>query len=586
MRILRSTLVLLATLAAVGTAAHAQTAPRGVFIHGISSSAMSWDRSQVPTEWVGRGLLSASKAIDYEDIGFYTDLQGELNRIVGQIPTDYEGSPGVVFVGHSQGGVVSRLLYQHIVAGCPEYENPITEVADPTRCGRFDVKGILTFASPHQGAPASKASYGYFPGYIDKKPIIDGMVDDIAAGPFWSTINSIGETAYRGIQNGGLTSTSPGFSSVRAELVGKGLVALALGLGVQEHANRAVSSASGGAIALGIKDKLGPGGSYIARINNPMFNPPQYRSVIGSEEYQAAIRLVGALGSPYSQPGGAGPPYQQHGDLADQYINRLTWLTNVSDLNLPDEATLVLMARSIRSEADAIQVYRSIQMYYGGHEAEFESQARASAIWGFIFSIVTMNPLPLAAGATNAARLEFLAYKWRRGFNALNRLDATHSTIIESYRLEARTAQVPSGQTCERNPNDPFDPYGEDLGFAIEAQFTEFRMTYCAPGVSPQTTYMTRTYYVQVPTPNDGFLVPEFNVWSPSDFKDDRDHNINYPGGGTTSETAGFNHIEIKFDDRDHNDVNLTRRYTIGQRNPPVEEQEGWFRGAFLQQSL
>lgn len=580
MRILRSTLALLAILTVVGPAVHAQTqaAPRGVFIHGISSSAVSWDQSQVPTDWVGRGLLSASKTIDYDDVQFYLDLQGELNRIVDQIPTDYEGSPGVVFVGHSQGGVVSRLLYQHIVAGCPGYSNA-------SRCGRLDVKGILTFASPHQGAPASRASYGYFPGYIDKKPIIDGMVDDMAAGPFWSTINSIGETAYRGYQNGSLTSPSPGFSPIRSELVGKGLVAITLGLLIPEAANRAVSGASGGAIALGIKDKLGPGGSYITRINDGT-DPAQYRSVIGSEEYQAAVRLVGALGSPYSQPGGASVPYPQQGDLADQYINRLTWLTNVNDLNLPDEATLVLMARSIRSEADAINVYRSIQAYYGGHEAEFSSQARSSAIWGFIFSIVTFNPLPFAAGATNAARLEFLAYKWRRGVRALNRLDATHSTIIESYRMEARTARVPSGQTCERNPNDPFDPYGDDLGFAIDAQLTEFRMTYCAPGESPQTTYTTRTYYVQVPTANDGFLVPEFNVWSPGDFKDDRIHNRNYPGGGSTSETAGFNHIEIKFDDRDHTDVSLTRRYTLGQRNPPVEQQEAWFRATFLAGAL
>ena len=106
-------------------------------------------------------------------------------------------------------------------------------------------------------------------------------------------------------------------------------------------------------------------------------------------------------------------------------------------------------------------------------------------------------------------------------------------------------------------------------------------MTYCAPGEAPQPTYTTRTCYVQMPTPNDGFLVPEFNVWSPGDRVDDQVHNVNYPGGGTTSETAGFNHVEIKFDDRDHTDINPRPRYTVGQRNPPVRDQEIWFEDTF-----
>jgi pimeloyl-ACP methyl ester carboxylesterase len=98
--------------------------PKIILQHGFSSSACTWKYftpalSQYASG--GRVIGNTSALIRYED---------QANQLLDQIPN---GTNGWIFVGHSNGGIISRYLAQ-------------------TRPAGF-AKAVITINSPHQGAP-------------------------------------------------------------------------------------------------------------------------------------------------------------------------------------------------------------------------------------------------------------------------------------------------------------------------------------------------------------------------------------------------------------------------------------------------
>ena len=418
------------------------------------------------------------------------------------------------------------------------------------------MRAILTFASPHQGAPAANTAYGEYPGYFNGKPLIDNYVGDMTAGPTYSFLQGL------------LSGTVAGFAATGTPIQGpaqvyafaNGLGAFAAGVVVPRAAMGAAEGFSDWTIENGVKENIAPGGTYINLINSTP-NPPNYRSVIGAEEGGTPARFAGSLVSRYSVGGPRRVEFTD--DLARLADDIMRHNLNVWALS----STFQL----IDHEREALGAYMQLQIFYDDHVTQYRARANRSIIIGFIVSIVTLNPLPAVVGTGARAVNNFLADSWQRGALALSNLDAIQGQLIGSFRMEQRTARVRVGQHCIPDREDiPGNPIPGDVP-QLDLDVL-FERPACEEGESPYT-YETRTYYVPVPTANDGFVVPEYNVWSSGGAFDDA-HNPYYGAGGATAENSGYNHSEIKFDRRDHDDP--TGRYSEGQRNPPVEDAEGW----------
>ena len=81
------------------------------------------------------------------------------------------------------------------------------------------------------------------------------------------------------------------------------------------------------------------------------------------------------------------------------------------------------------------------------------------------------------------------------------------------------------------------------------------------------------------PPPRWRSLSPRSTAGLSDKYRQGTARNPYYGAGGATAENSGYNHSEIKFDRRDHDDPG--GRYFRGQRNTPVEQQERWLEDIF-----
>jgi pimeloyl-ACP methyl ester carboxylesterase len=104
--------------------------PGIVFQHGIWSDACTWGRTK---PWVlDRFYFGGRAAISTNSVATYDEQRDQLSKAVTAMNDDR-----LIFIGHSNGGIVSRRLAQQIAS------------YDPSR-----LQGVITLGSPHLGAPA------------------------------------------------------------------------------------------------------------------------------------------------------------------------------------------------------------------------------------------------------------------------------------------------------------------------------------------------------------------------------------------------------------------------------------------------
>lgn len=111
----------------------ADNLPGVVFQHGIWSDACTWRRTK---PWVLDKFYFGGRAtISTNSVAAYDEQRDQLATAV-----DAMGDDRLIFIGHSNGGIVSRRMAQQIASYNP---------------GRL--QGVITLGSPHLGAPAMNA---------------------------------------------------------------------------------------------------------------------------------------------------------------------------------------------------------------------------------------------------------------------------------------------------------------------------------------------------------------------------------------------------------------------------------------------
>lgn len=107
--------------------------PGVIFQHGIWSDACTWRRTK---PWVlSKFYFGGIATISTNSVATYDEQRDQLSKAV-----DAMGDDRLIFVGHSNGGIVSRRMAQQIAS------------FNPAR-----LQGVITLGSPHLGAPAMNA---------------------------------------------------------------------------------------------------------------------------------------------------------------------------------------------------------------------------------------------------------------------------------------------------------------------------------------------------------------------------------------------------------------------------------------------
>lgn len=124
--------------------------PSIVFQHGFLSNPCTWDRME---PWVLGDFRFAKRiAMQTPSLKKYDDQALDLRSTIWQT-----GGTDWVFIGHSNGGIVSRRAAQQ----------------ESNSFGGVPIRGVLTIGSPHRGAPAMNTAL----------PLVRGFFQAVAA-PF------------------------------------------------------------------------------------------------------------------------------------------------------------------------------------------------------------------------------------------------------------------------------------------------------------------------------------------------------------------------------------------------------------------
>ena len=228
-----------------------------LFIHGFEGSADSWESSDTPELMVEMGVINDFDLLVYEteEVAAENGLQSLIQEIAGIMQA--RGSGRWVLIGHSLGGLISRVAYE----GLKDLPG-------------IEVSAVITLGTPHQGARVAHVSIGYEPGYINAEPYLDEFIDRVSLpvqnGEFGSLIEWIaGANAIETLED--LVDVLP---QVKDEL-------------------RVFERPS---VEYQVKDIIGLNGSFINLINSDeIADPPNMRSVIGVEKRFAPIRTAAEL---------------------------------------------------------------------------------------------------------------------------------------------------------------------------------------------------------------------------------------------------------------------------------------------------
>lgn len=457
-----------------------------------------------------------------------------------------------ILVGHSQGGIVVRLLHEYIRQNVPD----------------LNVTTVTAIASPMQGAKPATVSYGYRAGYKNAQPTVDGFLKDVLKAPLAEAGGDIigffapwAELAIDIIAN----FWDP------ADYLADGVVDLLEG--------RIENSLNGMAVDKQAKEAIGPGGYLIEDINAAP-DPQNYRALLGAERAPTFARVASGA-STESKPIVEFRPIvrfgvQQVGGIFGDNIERLTAIfTRNENVDPGDEAATLGFFYDLKD------IYRDAADYY-----------RHRCYWTLGLSCI--------AGDYRKHN------RWKAGRRALEGFGSTYAYIIDANKQERRYGS----RTVCRDPNT-----GEIIGRnLVDATFKPPTSDSYVHGafelpdgdgsgrddndgiLGNECWEESYTYYVTVPNKSDGLLGTVTTTWNgqygdrftytnlgpESILYGDESSSSQYEKGGT-----GFNHAEMVYSNRRYSantdpGVDNSAFYQ-GQLNPPIGDTEDWLRASGFQ---
>lgn len=453
------------------------------FIHGFSfgggecnrsAQGGRWISSGTPQSWTG-GAIDGYVVLKYCDENLYQNTNAVLDRLAGDMDPS---SARWVLVGHSQGGIVARLLHQRI----KNYHTGI------------NVEGVMAIASPMQGARPAGVAYGkYYDGYKNIKPTLDDALADITDGPITES-----ETGILNI----LTLGTAG-QTFSGKIENK--------LHEKEAELKLTINAS--TVEKNAKANIGVGGDLITRINNAP-DPDQYRALLGAERAPISARI------------GAGFPRKEISGNFDfvglpRFWSPLGTFVASGLLTATDYAGLANLALFVEEkdgkvldpgdEAAAADLFYGLTDVYADN-ADYHKWRRWSGV-----TCVTGD----------CAR-----YKaWKRGREALQGFGQTHGELIDAFRLKKKPGErtiCPDGSggtVGGRTAQAKFEPPTADEWVDYKLEPPDGDGGGPGPGqddddgASGNECWIDHyTYWVTVPNKNDGLLGVNYTTW-------DSDHN-------------------------------------------------------------
>ncbi len=218
-----------------------------MLIHGFESDQTSWESKLSGADLLLNTVIDDTAYFNY-DIKTQS-FNTILSNLTSQILTRNTLGDKWLIIGHSLGGILARTI------------EPTLRINS-----NFDLVGILTIGTPHQGAPAADVTTNDASGFLTD------WHDDVAAGPAagnHALVNTLlAVLQLYGIDNAALANDLPDLL-MDAKLEGDDWVKLAN--------------------AYDADDLLGPMSSTINNLNN-VTTHSEYRSIIGAERSPTIMR--------------------------------------------------------------------------------------------------------------------------------------------------------------------------------------------------------------------------------------------------------------------------------------------------------
>jgi pimeloyl-ACP methyl ester carboxylesterase len=521
----------------------------------LNDKGARWQASGTIERWKNTGVINGHVLLRHFDRDFYggnrdwtedPSRRDMMERFVGRMKSNAPDDAQWVLVGHSQGGIVARALHEHIRQHAPE----------------VDVEGVLTAASPMQGAKPTTVAYGDRPGLENVKPEIDGLIKDLLKAPLAEATSRLLDFILPG--GGGAVFDIVANVWDPAAYQAEGVVRI-----LDETLEKKLNAM---AVDKKAKSAIGPDGTIINHINNAP-NPDHYRALLGAERAPVGARV--AAGAFLEEKTVAFSPLAQFGIQVGAFE-----LSGIRNRGLAQFSKLFIGERKVEPGEEPVTVdfFNEVKSTY--REAADYYRYRCYATLG----------LSCVAGDYRKHK------RWKQGRRALENFGSTYTEILNAYKMEERVGE----RTVCR------DPYGENTigGNVVEGAFR-------APSASqyvdrelenPDSSYPpdddddnsgnecwteSYIYYVTVPNKTDGLLGTITTTWNPaydntrantgphSILYNDRSSGNQYVQGGT-----GFNHAEMVYPRRRYsasNDPGISDgAFNRGDLNPPMQDGEEW----------
>jgi pimeloyl-ACP methyl ester carboxylesterase len=532
-----------------------------------SNKASRWEASGTPENWKDTDVISDFIFLRYFDRDLYDGNRDKtldasrtamMERFVQQMRDKTQGVSNAewVLVGHSQGGIVVRLLYKYIQKNHPDIE----------------VAGVLAAGSPLQGARAARMAFSPSrSNYYDVASEMTHFIQDILRGPLAETLETavarVGFSPYGGNRWIELGANFVDYYGSVADVISRGIVEAEI-----EDKIDAISHDKRAAAA------IGPDGYLIEKINSGP-RPDNYRSLIGAERSPIPARV--GSGALTDRPLGLSwlpPSLISTGALAsNQGFEDLGFLLIGTGASVPSEIAPGNEPQTVRFYYKVMSLYNLLEQYHDSRQGP--------PLYSECWDGDGYNPCVLED-------------RWNKGHDALKAFPSTYSEIIDSYQLESRTGYR---TVC---PNT----YGDGTTHRSEHRFSPpSAKKYVDHNLEPpdnddpsdgqqddddgvpgnECYEEAYTYYVTVPDESDGIVSVQTGVWNEGDSPNDRTHNFLFGNDGGSAEQTGFNHAELIYNERRYNSSSDPDPYSVsfnaGDNNPPMENAEDWVFRAFRQ---
>ncbi len=484
-----------------------------IFISGYGGNV--WTSSNTPAEWDGT-VVPEGNVLILDDVlrNFPQVLLSSTSSLTSTINFEALLSSfleslikGEMIELFGEDRNVEIVLVGHSVGGYVArlLEHVINSWNFPSQIATIDVVGVITIATPHQGVRVAGVSVGAENGFINVLPTMQEYRDKLTV-PY--------NTAQSGIVGNWVSSGSFILTGVDAMTeIEDAFDLLDDQIEFLEDQQFIGFDVVVGGVKLGhlyLKEIISPG-KVFPNLLNSIQPSAQIRSIYGVEKYPIPVRI------------------------ADEVVG---------DGN--EKAT-----------ADN---YSAFRRYYKAEEDYWEtlykiSATRAKLPWCIFGCRKKANRAKDAA-----KRKENL---WKDGRHAIENVDNTWGTIIDSYFTEARYITYQRYVGCDNQPEDEIGP---------GSIFDEPRPIDC---IDNGWETVTELVYVHAAQKNDAVTAPQYGVWKNSDMQNysatQSKGNFFY---GDTGNKGGYNHMEMRRLKYAYNDP--ANGIVKNERAEPMDQAERW----------